>query len=264
MDVFFLASLLLGVFAGLSAGLFGIGGGVVIVPILAWLLPLKGIPNDLIMITAVATSLATIVFTSSSSLFAHHKRDYVLWDRAGYLSFGTVFGVIVGAFTAEHISNEHLRVLFALFLFFCAMQIFIQITPDAVKQPPKSPVIDYVVGILIGIISAISGTGGGTITVPYLIYRKINIKNAIAVSSACSVSIALSASISYAYLGKKIPDFPDESLGYIYLPAFFGITLCSIFTAPLGAKLAHILPAEKLKHYFAIVLFLLALKMLWH
>lgn len=264
MFAFFLASLVLGAAAGIAAGLFGLGGGVVIVPILAWILPFQDIPAELVMIMAVATSLATIMLTSLSSLWAHYQRGYVLWDRVRYLSFGIVFGVIFGAFTAEHISPEHFKLLFAVFLFYSAMQILVQITPDDTNLPPKNSVLDYVVGIFIGIVSSISGTGGGTLTVPYLVHRQVAIKNAVAISSACSFPIAAAATISYAVLGMRHGAMPTGSLGYIYLPAFFGITLCSVFAAPVGAKLAHILPAEKLKRYFAWALFLLSAKMLWH
>lgn len=264
MTGFFLASLLLGAMAGISAGLFGLGGGVIIVPILAWMLTLQAIPEQLVMIMAVATSLASIMFTSLSSIFAHHQRGYVLWDKVGYLSLGIVMGVTAGTLIAEHITTEHLRVIFALFLFFIALQILLQIAPAISELAKETPVLDYIVGILIGAVSAILGTGGGTLTVPYLVRNRIPMKNAVAISSACGFPIAFTATISYALLGMKHEGLPEWSLGYIYLPAFLGITLCSIFTAPIGAKLAHILPAEKLKRYFALVLFLMAVKMLWH
>lgn len=264
MFAFFLASLLLGATAGISAGLFGLGGGVVIVPILVWILPFQAIPEELVMIMAVATSLATIMLTSLSSLLAHHRRGYVLWDKVRYLSFGIVFGVIFGAFTAEHISAEHLRLLFAIFLFYSAVQIFLQITPESSDDAEENRVLDYIIGIGIGIVSSISGTGGGTLTVPYLVHRRVQIKNAVAISSACSFPIAVAASISYAVLGLKHSTMPEWSFGYIYLPAFLGISLCSVFTAPIGAKLAHVLPAAKLKRYFAFALLLISAKMLWH
>jgi hypothetical protein len=264
MIEFFLASLVLGAFAGLTAGLFGIGGGTVIVPALVWMLSLHGIPEELVMIMAIATSLATVMFTSLSSIFAHHKRGYVLWDKVLYLSLGIVIGVIGGSFIAEHISGEHLRLIFATFLFFCSLQILLQLNPNTPDDQEETPLLDYSVGILIGAVSALLGTGGGTLTVPYLVHRKVNVKNAVAISSACGFPLALSASISYIILGMKHTGLPDGSFGYIYLPAFFGIALCSIFTAPIGAKLAHILPAEKLKRYFALVLFLMSIKMLWH
>lgn len=264
MTLFFAASLLLGVIAGITAGLFGLGGGTVIVPALVWMFTLHGIPEELVMIMAVATSLATVIFTSLSSVFAHHKRDYVLWDKVLYLSWGIVIGVVAGAFAAEHISPEHLRLIFALFLIYVALQILLQLDPNMLGDTEETPLLDYIAGIFIGAVSAVLGTGGGTLTVPYLVHRKVPIKNAVAVSSACGFPIAVAASLSYVILGMKHTGLPEGSFGYIYLPAFFGIALCSIFTAPIGAKLAHVLPAEKLKRYFAVIILIMAVKMLTH
>ncbi len=264
MTLFFLASLLLGALAGITAGLFGLGGGTVIVPILVWMLALQGIPEELVMIMAIATSLATVIFTSTSSIFAHHQRGYVLWDKVLYLSYGIVIGVTFGAFIAEHITGEHLRLIFALFLFYVSLQILLQLDIDILGEVQETPLLDYIVGIFIGAISSILGTGGGTLTVPYLVHRKLPVKNAVAISSACGFPIAVAASISYVILGMKHSGLPEGSFGYIYLPAFFGITVCSVFTAPIGAKLAHVLPAEKLKRYFAVIILIMAAKMLWH
>lgn len=264
MTEFFLASLLLGAIAGISAGLFGIGGGAVIVPILAWLLALQHVSEELVMIMAIATSLSTIMFTSVSSIIAHHKRGYVLWDKVRYLSYGIVIGVVVGTFLAEQIAPAHLRLIFALFLIYVSLQMWFQISPAHSGDAKKNVWLDAVIGTVIGAISAILGIGGGTMTVPYLVHRQVAIKNAVATSSVCGFPIAVAATISYVLLGMQHHGLPAWSLGYIYLPAFLGITLCSIFTAPIGAKLAHILPAEKLKRYFALVLFLISVKMLTH
>lgn len=264
MTLFFAASLLLGVIAGITAGLFGLGGGTVVVPALVWMFTLHGIPEELVMIMAVATSLATVIFTSLSSLLAHHKRDYVLWDKVLYLSWGIVIGVALGAFVAEHISPEHLRLIFALFLIYVALQILLQLDPNMLGDTEETPLLDYIAGIFIGGVSAVLGTGGGTLTVPYLVHRKVPIKNAVAVSSACGFPIAVAASISYVILGMKHTGLPEGSFGYIYLPAFFGIALCSVFTAPIGARLAHVLHAKKLKRYFAVVILIMAVKMLTH
>lgn len=264
MAEFLLASLLLGAIAGMSAGLFGLGGGVVIVPILAWMLTIQKIPEELVMIMAVATSLSTIIFTSVSSIFAHHKRGYVLWSKIRYLSLGIVMGVTAGAFIAEHITAERLRLIFGIYLIYVSLQILLQINPANLGDAKENPLLDSGIGIIIGAVSAILGIGGGTLTVPYLVHRHVPIKNAVATSSVCGFPIAVAATISYALLGMKNSSLPEWSFGYVYLPAFLGISLCSVFTAPLGAKLVHILPAEKLKRYFALVLFLIAVKMLWH
>jgi uncharacterized membrane protein YfcA len=174
-----------------------------------------------------------------------------------------VIGVTAGTFIAEHISAEHLRLIFAAFLFYFSLQILLQINPNT-GDAEETPLLDYIAGIIIGAISSVLGTGGGTLTVPYLVQRKVPVKNAVAISSACGFPIAVAASISYVVLGMKHTGLPEGSFGYIYLPAFFGIALCSVFTAPIGAKLAHILPAEQLKRYFGLVLLLMAIKMFWH
>ncbi len=263
MDTFFISSLVLGAAAGLSAGLFGIGGGIIIVPILAWMLKDQGIADDLVMIMAIATSLATIIFTSISSVVAHHQKKAVWWRSVLYLSWGIVMGVAGGAVLAEHINADHLRLIFAIFLFYVGMQMLLQITPRP-GEDEESAFSDYIMGIITGVVSSILGIGGGVLTVPYLVIRRVPMQNAVAISSACGLPIAITASISYAILGLKHGSLPPHSFGYIYLPAFWGIAIVSVFTAPFGAKLAHRLPAENLKRYFAIVLFMLSAKMLWH
>jgi len=263
MEAFFLASLLLGAFAGLAAGLFGIGGGVVIVPILAWLLKNQGIANELVMIMAIATSLASIIFTSLMAILSHLHHSIIKWRSVFYLGLGIVLGVGLGSFVTHHINTDQLRLLFAVFLFYIGLQMWLAITPHPTESK-ESPLSDYLMGILTGAVSSLSGTGGGTLIVPYLVSRQLPMKNAVATSSACGLPIALSASIAYALLGLQHGSLPEYSFGYIYLPAFLGIALSSSFTVPVGAKLARSLPAQQLKRYFAIVLFLLAGKLLWH
>lgn len=259
---FFAASLLLGAVAGLSAGLFGIGGGMIIVPVLAWLLAKQQVADNLVMIMAIATSLATIIFTAISAIVAHHRRGNVLWHRVFSLSPGIVIGVVAGSVIAESIDATVLRVIFALFLLYVAAQMALQLKPT-VKKAAESRLVDSLVGIIIGVAAAILGIGGGTLTVPYLVSRQVAMKNAVAVSSACGLPIAIVATVSYAWLGLKHVTLPELSFGYVYVPAFLGISLSSVFTAPVGAKLAHNLPAEKLKRYFSIVLVVMAVKMLW-
>ncbi len=263
MDEFFLASLVLGAVTGVSAGLFGIGGGVIIVPVLESMLKNRGIPDNLVMIMAIATSLACIIFTASSSTLAHHRRRAIWWKSVFHLGCGIIIGVVLGAILTEHTNADHLRVIFSIFLFYVGMQMLLAIEAEP-SQKQESVIGDYLMGLITGTISSILGTGGGTLIAPYLVVRQVPIKNAAAISSACGLPIAICASVSYAILGFKHGGLPEHTFGYIYLPAFFGIALCSVMTAPLGAKLAHSLPADKLKRYFSIVLFALAAKMLWH
>jgi uncharacterized membrane protein YfcA len=262
MTEIFLASLLLGIVAGMSAGLFGIGGGALIVPVLGWVLAAQHFNPDLIMLIAVATSLATALFTSLASVRAHHKLGNVDWRRAFRLAPSLLLGASGGAVLAETLNADWLRWFFIVYLIYTSVQM--AISKPAVSATHHARLyLDYPMGLLIGVLSAILGIGGGTMTVPYLAGGGLAMKNAVATSSTCALPIALSAAVSYVVLGWHGHDLPAGSLGYIYLPAFAGIVTTSIFTAPLGAKLAHRLPAQRLKRYFAVVLLFIAIKMAW-
>jgi uncharacterized protein len=259
----FWASILLGVFSGLLVGLFGIGGGLVIVPVLVFLFSAQGFPAELVMLMSVATSLATIILTSISSVLAHHRLGSVVWPKVFRLSPGIMLGAAAGAVIAKHISADSLRLVLVVFIVYVAIQMALQVKPKpgAVKQ---SRALDFTAGGIIGILSSIVGIGGGTLTVPYLVHGQMLMRNAVAVASACGLPIALAGTVSYALLGWNVSHLPEWSLGYVYLPAFLGIGFSSIFTAPIGAKLAHKLPAQKLKRYFSLLLFVMAAKLMWY
>lgn len=263
MTDIFLASLLLGTVAGIAAGLFGIGGGALIVPMLVWLFQAQQFNPEHIMLIAVATSLATAVFTSLASVHTHHKLGNIDWRRTGHLAPSMLIGAYSGAVLAGHISANLLRWFFIAYLLYTGLKMIRPGKIQASVSTSVKPFLDYPLGLLIGVLSAILGIGGGTMTVPYLIGNGLIMKNAVATSSACAIPIALSAATSYALLGWQDSQLPVGSFGYLYLPAFAGIVLTSIFTAPVGAKLTHKLPAQKLKRYFAFVLLSIALKMAW-
>lgn len=256
----FLFSMLLGAIAGVLAGLFGLGGGVIIVPALVWLFSTHQFPAEHIMILAVATSLATIIPTSISSVLTHHRFGNILWDRVFRLTPGILFGAGIGAMTANFIDGNLLKCFFIAYLIYVGFRMAIQGDGTHLKQSKNW--LDYLAGNGIGWLSALLGIGGGTLTVPYLVGRQMPMKNAVAVSSACGLPIAISGTLVYALLGKVELVLPEWSFGYIYLPALCGITLCSILTAPVGAKLANKLPAKQLKRCFSIVIFLIAIKMI--
>ena len=258
--IFFLLSVILGMVSGLLAGLFGIGGGIVIVPVLVLLFTMYGMASDLVMIMSVATSLATIIVTSMASMLAHHRLGSVMWRKVLRLAPGIMIGATLGAVVANHIDADVLRYIFIVFLLYVGVQMAFQIMPEpgAVKE---SKVLDFIVANLIGLMSSIVGIGGGTLTVPYLVRCRYAMRNAVAISSACGLPIAVAGTISYAALGWNQVQLPGWSLGYVYLPAFLGISLGSSLTAPIGAKLAHRLPAQKLKRYFSILIFLMAVKL---
>jgi len=259
----FLVSILLGMVSGLLAGLFGIGGGLVIVPVLVILFTAQGFPAELVMLMAVATSLAVIILTAIASVLAHHRLGSVVWAKVFRLSPGIMVGAAVGAVVAKHISADTLRYILVIFLLYVAIQMALQVKPkpDHVKQ---SRALDFLVANIIGLLSSIVGIGGGTLTVPYLVSGQMLMRNAVAVASACGLPIAVAGTVSYALLGWNVLHLPEWSLGYVYLPVFLGTGLSSIATAPIGAKLAHKLPAAKLKRYFSLLLFVMAAKLMWY
>lgn len=259
----FSVSILLGIVSGLLAGLFGIGGGLIIVPVLVILFTAKGFPEEQEMLMAVATSLATIILTAIASVWAHHRLGSVVWAKVFRLSPGIIIGAVVGAVIAKHLSADNLRCILAIFLSYVAMQMALQVKPkpDRIKQ---SRALDFLVANMIGLLSSIVGIGGGTLTVPYLVHGQMPMRNAVAVASACGLPIAVAGTVSYTLLGWNVLHLPEWSLGYVYLPAFLGTGLSSIVTAPIGAKLVHKLPAAKLKRYFSLLLFVMAAKLMWY
>jgi len=260
LEIFFIC-LGFGLLSGVLAGLFGIGGGLILVPFFVFLFNLKAIASDSIMLLAVATSLATIIITSLVSSFAHHRLGTMLKKPVLHLSTGMILGVILGAFFANTISSHSLKIIFILYLLGIALQMAIDYQPKTRGKPLKAHTLK-IAGAVIGFISALLGIGGGTLTVPYLIKHQVKMKNAVAISSACGFPIATMGTLSYAVLGWNQPDLPTGCLGYIYLPAFFGIILSSSLTAPLGAKWANKLPTAQLKRYFSILLLLTAGKVI--
>lgn len=260
MLALFLSSMLLGTIAGFLAGLFGLGGGVLIVPMLAWLFAVNGFPEEVLMLMAIATSLATIVFTSASSILAHQRLRAIKWDTVFRLSPGILLGAGVGAVVAAYMSTAVLTWFFIGYLFYIGIRMALQV--NSAKNKKIQHKLDYIAGIGIGFLSSLLGIGGGSLTVPYLLGRNIAMKNAVAISSACGLPIALTAASVYMVSGWAGVNMPQWSLGYIYLPAMIGIIICSILTAPLGAKMANKLPAQKLKRYFSVVIFMIAFKMI--
>lgn len=252
--------LLLGSFAGLVAGLLGVGGGLIIVPVLLWVFQGEGFSGHVIMHMAVGTSLATIVFTSLSSVRAHHQHGAVLWPVFRQLAPGIVIGALLGAAIADVMPTRVLQLFFATFEIMVAIQMAINFKPHASRQLPG-----YIgmtsVGGGIGALSSVVGIGGGTLTVPYLLWCNVTVHKAVATSSACGLPIAVAGCVGFIVMGWQATALPGFSSGYVYWPAFFGIVCTSVLFAPLGARLAHRLPAKHLKRVFAVFLAILGLRM---
>lgn len=249
--------LLLGAFVGTLAGLLGVGGGLIIVPVLAAIFTAQGVSTNILMQLALGTSLASIIFTSISSVYSHHKHSAVIWSIALKLSPAILIGAWCGAFLASHLSSDLLKPVFAIFELMVAAYM---LWGNHVSQHQESPSLinTSISGGVIGFISSLVGIGGGTMSVPWLMWYGSSIHKAIATSAALGFPIALSASLSYLFAGWNNPHLPEYSTGFISLPALGGIILSSLFFAPLGASLAHRLEVKKLKKYFALLLIVLA------
>ena len=253
--------LTLGLFAGVMAGLLGVGGGLIIVPTLAWIFHHQQVDDAIVMHLAIGTSLATIVVTSISSVRAHHRRGAVLWPIFWRLTPGIVVGAWLGAAIADALPSAVLSKVFAVFVLTVAAQMGFGAKPAPHRELPGTTGM-LTAGGVIGAVSAIVGIGGGSLTVPFLTWCNIAIRQAVATSSACGLPVALAGALGFVVTGLNAAGRPDWSLGYIYGPALVGITLTSMLSAPLGAKLAHTLPTEMLKKVFAVFLTLVGVKML--
>lgn len=253
--------LVLGSFAGLVAGLLGVGGGLVIVPVLAGLFSAQHFPAESVMQLAVGTSLATIVVTSVASFRAHHQRGAVSWPIMWQLGMGIVLGAWAGAVVAHNISSQSLARLFGVFELLVAIQMLLGKSPAAHRQIPGRK-RNLFAGGIIGTLSAVLGIGGGTLTVPYLCWHNVPIRQAVGTAAACGLPIALAGSAGFILTGWHVSDLPAWSSGYVYWPAVAAICAASVLAAPLGASLAHKLPQATLKKVFALFLGLLGVLMI--
>lgn len=253
----------LGLCTGFLAGLLGIGGGMLMVPFLTYILGARQVAPDLAVKMAIATSMATIVFTSVSSVRAHHKRGAVRWDIVQRLAPGIVIGgfaASLGVFAL--LKGSSLAIFFALFVSFSATQMFLDKKPAPTRQMPGTAG-QLAAGGVIGFLSGLVGAGGGFVSVPFMTWCNVAIHNAVATSAALGFPIALANVVGYAVGGQAVQNLPPASLGYIWLPGLAVIAVCSVLTAPLGAKAAHKLPVKQLKRVFASLLFCLAAYMLY-
>jgi len=252
----------LGVVAGLLAGLLGVGGGIVIVPMLTFTFAYHRLPQEIIQHLALGTSLATIVFTSIASFRAHHAKGAVDWPVVRRITPGILVGTFSGSWVASLLSGNFLKGFFVLFTFFVAWQLLSDTAPKASRQVPGRVGL-FGTGIFIGCISSLVGIGGGSMSVPFLVWCNLQARIAIGTSAAIGFPIALSGALGFLVNGLHAPGLPPYSIGYIYLPALAGIATTSYLTAPLGARLAHNLPVSRLKKGFAILLIATGIKMFY-
>ena len=253
----------LGLCTGFLAGLLGIGGGMIMVPFLTYMLGARGVSPDLAVKMAIATSMATIIFTSVSSVRAHHKKKAVRWDLVKGLAPGIVAGSLLGSLAIfSFVKGTYLALFFAAFVGFSATQMFLDKKPAPSRQVPGFQGL-LGAGGLIGLLSGLVGAGGGFISVPFMAWCNVAIHNAVATSAALGFPIALANVAGYIVSGQNVQNLPDYSFGYLWLPALVVIAVCSVLMAPVGASTAHKLPVKQLKRVFASVLYLLAAYMLY-
>ena len=252
----------LGLVVGFVAGLLGVGGGLIIVPLLIMLLHGHGLAAGMEPQLALGTSLASILFTSLSSVRAHHRHGAVEWPLVRRIAPGIVLGTLAGAVLAAQMSATVLKVFFVVFLFYAATQMWLDFKPAPHRGLP-GPTGTALAGGVIGAVSSWVGIGGGTLSVPFMLWHNVPLHRAIATSAAIGFPIAVAGALGYIAGGWNASGVPAGSLGFVYLPALAGIVLGSVLTAPLGARTAHRLPVRPLKRVFALLLFTLALRMAW-
>ncbi len=254
---------LLGLSTGFLAGLLGVGGGMIMVPFITFMLSARGLSADLAIKMAIATSMATILFTSLSSMRAQHQRGAVRWDLVRGLAPGILIGGAassLGVFAL--VKGTSLAIFFGLFVGFSAVQMFRDRKPSPTRQMPGA-MGQVAVGAAMGFLCGLVAAGGGFISVPFMTWCNVNIRNAVATSAALGFPIALANVAGYVISGSSVPGLPPGSLGFIWLAALAVIAACSVLTAPLGVHIAHALPTQKLKRVFASILCLLAAHMLY-
>jgi uncharacterized membrane protein YfcA len=261
MTIWWLTYPLLGVFAGFVAGLFGVGGGLTIVPLLFMLFTAQDFPVEHSMHLALGTSMATIVFTSIASMRAHHAHGAVRWDIVKSFAPGLVIGTLSGSFIATWVPTRPLAMVFTAIVYYASLQMILDFKPKPHSQLPGTFGM-VVAGTLIGIVSSLVAAGGGFLSIPFMVYCNVVIHHAVGTSAALGFPIAVAGTVGYIISGLKTSGLPDYSLGYVYLPAFVGVVGVSFLMAPVGARLAHQLPVKQLKRAFGVFLALLASKML--
>lgn len=256
--------LIIGALAGFAAGLFGVGGGTIIVPLLFIVFTQMGYSPDNVMHLALGTSLATIIITSISSLMAHNKKGSVMWPVFKNLAPGLALGCFFGAGIAGLLSGVHLQLIVGVFLLWVAYKMFFggkkQVgnnfndpNRNLVSLPSKPK--QLAAGGVIGIASAIFGIGGGSLTVPYLTRYNVVMQKAVGTSAACGLPIAIAGALGFMFFGMQQQVDVPNTVGFVHIYAFLGIASMSFFTAKVGAKVAHMLSPELLKKCFSVLLF---------
>jgi uncharacterized membrane protein YfcA len=259
-EAWWLAYLALGLLTGFLAGMLGIGGGVVLVPLLVFLFNAQHLPADRVLHLALGTSLASIVFTNLSSVRAHHAHNAVRWDIVRASAPGVIIGTLLGSLFAEYLSARYLAIVFTLFVLFSSTQMLVNRKPRPTRNLPGRLGM-WIAAFGIGVLCSLVGVAGGILIVPLLAMSNVPIRNCIGTSAAVGLPISIAGAAGYILIGLGKPDLPAYSIGYVYIPALSGLVLGTFLTVPLGARVAHNISVARLKQIFAIALTVLAVKM---
>ena len=258
-----LVMLAVGSFAGFVAGLLGIGGGMIIVPVVLWVLQMKGLGGiEHAQHLAVGTSFAIMVFTTFSSVMAQQRKGSVDWAVVRRMAPGMVAGVMIGSMLAKRLSNEALQIFFIVFVVLVALKTLTDAKPKPTRSLP-GPAGLAAVGSLFGMASSWVGIGGGSLSVPFMLYCNVPVRTAVGTSAGLAWPIAVAGAVGYLYSGWNVAGLPEGTLGFWYLPAVAVLSVATMLFAPLGVKAAHKLPPEKLKLAFGVLLLVIAARMLW-
>lgn len=251
-----------GIIAGFLAGLLGVGGGLIMVPALVFISQKMGLAEHLILHLALATSLASVVFNSISSIRSHHRRGAVRWPLFHQLAPGLLLGTLLGSLVAQLFKSQWLQLFFGCFAILVGLQMLLAWRAEGRFNLPGRLGMGLAGGG-IGLISAWVGIGGGSMTVPFLSACRVELRQAIGTSSAAGLPIAIGGTLGYIWIGWQAPGLPAWSLGYVQLPALVLLALSGALMAPLGARLAHSLPVPRLKRIFGLLLVFIGVRMLW-
>jgi uncharacterized membrane protein YfcA len=261
VTVWLVAYVLVGAFVGFLAGLFGIGGGMTMVPILAALFTAQSLSPEHAVHLALGTGMASVMFTGSASMLEHHRHNAVDWTIVTRMAPGMVAGTLLSTVASGWISQRALAMAFAVIVYGGATQMLLGRKPSAARKLPGS-LARFAVGVAIGVISGLVSAGGTFLTVPFMLFCGVAMHTAIGTGAALGIPVAIVGTIGYVASGLTSGQLPDYSLGFVYLPALAALVVGSVVTAPFGARAAHRLPVATLRRLFAVLLFVLATRML--
>jgi len=251
----------IGAAVGFFAGMLGMGGGAIAIPLLALLFERQGLPREHLLHLAVASSMAAILFTSISSVRAHATRGAVNWHIARRITPGILLGGLAGAGIAGFFTTRAFAIFFTAFIYLAATSILLDLRPKPARELPGAKGM-FAAGFGISSVSALAGIGGAVFVVPYLLWCNVTMIQAIGTASLIGFPIAAAATTGYIVTGLMTQGLPQWSLGFLYLPATAGMVIASMLTAPLGARAAHAMPTTLLKRVFAVLMYAIATRML--